>query len=133
MSNLSTAVRNARAEAIEATIGASAKLLIFSGAKPANCAAADPSGLLATIDLPADWLTAAASGVVSKAGTWAGTGSGAGDAQSFRIKDNGGTTCHLQGTAGGAGSGMEMILTNANIAIGQAVSVSSYTWTEGNP
>ena len=38
---LSTAVRNARLDAIETAIGASAILRIRSGAVPANCAAAD--------------------------------------------------------------------------------------------
>jgi hypothetical protein len=130
MANLSTAVRNAKADAIEATIGASAKLLIFSGAKPANCAAADPSGLLCTINLPADWLTAAASGAVAKNGVWSGTGSGAGNAASWRIKDNAGTTCHMQGTA--AVSAAELILDNVNIAVGQTVTVNSFSWTEGD-
>jgi hypothetical protein len=130
MANLSTDVRNARADAIEAEIGASAKLFIFSGAKPANCAAADPSGLLCTIDLPADWLTAASNGAISKNGTWSGTASGSGTAQSWRIKDSTGTTCHMQGTAGEAAA--ELILDNTDINAGQTVTVSSFTWTEGD-
>jgi hypothetical protein len=38
---LSTAVRNARLDVIESTIGTSAVLRIRSGSVPANCAAAD--------------------------------------------------------------------------------------------
>jgi len=130
--NLSTALRNAKAGVIETTIGASAKLLIFSGAKPANCAAADPTGLLATLTLPADWLTAAANGAVTLNGSWTGSGSGAGVAASWRIKDNAGTTCHMQGDAGATGSGKELELDNTNIAVSQAITVSAFSWTEGN-
>jgi hypothetical protein len=127
---LSVDVRNARADAIEAEIGTSAKLLIFSGAQPANCAAADPAGLLCTIDLPSDWMAAASSGAVAKTGTWSGTASGTGTAASWRIKDNAGTTCHMQGSCG-EGSG-DMSLDNTDIASGQTVTVSSFTWTDGN-
>jgi hypothetical protein len=130
--NLSTGLRDARANAIESTIGASAKLYIFSGAKPANCAAADPAGLLCTINLPSDWLAAASAGAVSKAGTWSGTGSGAGNAASWRIKDNAGTTVHMQGTCGAPASGEDLILDNVSIAVSQVVTVNSFTWTDGN-
>jgi hypothetical protein len=129
---LSGSVRSARAAAIESGIGASAKLKIFSGAQPANCAAADPSGLLCTIDLPSDYLAAGAAGVVSKNGTWSGTGSGAGNAASWRIYATDGTTCHMQGSAGAPASGADMILDNVNIASGQTVTVNSFAWTDGN-
>ncbi len=45
----STTVRNAELDQIETTIGTTVTLVLFSGAEPANCAAADPSGVLATI------------------------------------------------------------------------------------
>lgn len=94
----SVAVRDGRNDAIETVIGATAKLLIFSGAKPVDCAAADPAGLLATLTLPADYMSNSSAGVKAKLGTWSGVGSGAGNAASYRIKDNAGTTCHMQGT-----------------------------------
>lgn len=93
-----TSVRNARADAVETTIGAAAKLYLFSGAKPTNCAAADPAGELASGALPSDWLAAASSGSKALAGTWIITAAANGDVASFRIKDNAGTTCHIQGT-----------------------------------
>ena len=54
----STFVRAARMVATVATIGASAKLLLFSGAEPANCLSADPAGLVATLSLPSTWMGA---------------------------------------------------------------------------
>ena len=48
----SVAVRNARLDAVESTIGTSAILEIRSGAQPANCAAADSGTLLASMSLP---------------------------------------------------------------------------------
>lgn len=127
---LSTAVRNARLDAVESTIGTSAKLYIFSGSVPANCAAADPAGLLATLTLPSDWMAAASSGAKALAGTWTGTGSAAGTGASFRIKDNAGTTCHLQGTFGT--SGTDMIADNAVIASGQTINITGFTLTDAN-
>lgn len=126
----SVAVRNAKLDQVEATVGPSAVLKIFSGAEPANCAAADPSGLLCTINLPADWMANAASGTKAKSGTWSGAASGTGTAVSWRIYDSGVTTCHLQGNCG-QGSG-DMSLDNTNIAIGQTVTVNSFTLTAGN-
>ena len=100
-------------------VGASAKLRIYSGAAPANCAAAASGTLLVEMNLPSDWMAAAASASKSKAGTWSGTAGAAGTAGYFRIVDNAGTTAHIQGTCGqGAG---DMSLDNTNIANGQTV------------
>lgn len=123
-------LRDARANVIESTIGASPILEIRTGAPPADCAAADTGTLLVSMTLPADWLTAAAggNGQVAKNGTWSGVGVAAGVAGHYRIKNAAGTVCHEQGTAGT--SGTDMILDNANIAVGQNVTVTTYTSTE---
>lgn len=122
----SVAVRNATLDAKETTIGTGALLKIFSGAEAVNCAAADPSGLLATLTLPSDWMAAAAAGSKAKAGVWSGTGSGAGVAASWRIYDSGAAACHIQGNT------TDMTFDNTNIAIGQAITVSTFTLTAGN-
>lgn len=122
----SVAVRNGQLDAIETTIGATAVMKIFSGAEPANCAAADPAGLLATLTLPADWLGAAASGVKSKAGVWTGTGSANGTAACWRIYDSAGTTCGMQGNT------TDAVFDNTNIASGQAITVNTFAITAGN-
>lgn len=127
----SVGARNNRLDSIETTVGTAPQLILYSGSVPANCAAADPTGVLATITLPSDWMTNAASGSKTiNNGPWTGIGSASGTAASFRIKDSTGTTCHIQGTAGM--SGTDMILDNSNIALGQTINVNTFTLTDGN-
>jgi hypothetical protein len=127
----SVAVRDARNDAIETVIGNSAKLYIYSGAEPENCAASDPSGLLATLSLPSDWIGTSLNGVKAKGAiVWSGIAAVAGVAASYRIKDSTGTTCHIQGSVG-IGTG-DLQLDNTNIAIGQTITISTYQITDGN-
>lgn len=128
---LSTAVRNARLDQIETTIGTAAKLELRTGAQEANCAAAATGTLLATLTLPTDWMAAAASGSKSLAGTWTGTGSAAGTAAHFRITDNAGTTCHMIGSVASP-SGGDLNLDNNVIAVSQTINVTSFTLTDAN-
>src|SRR5574337_1637890 len=102
---LDVATRHARLDVIQSTNGASCSLEIRSGSLPANCAATDAGTVLATINLPSDWMAAASSGSKAKSGTWQDTSADAsGTAAHFRIYDSGGTTCHIQGTAGTSGT-----------------------------
>lgn len=126
----STTLNNARLDVIESTIGTAPSLVLYSGAVPANCAAADPSGTLATLTLPSDWMAAASSNSKGLTGTWAGTGSAGGTAASFRIKA--GATCHIQGSVSATGGGGDLQLNNTSIANGQAITVTSFTVTAGN-
>lgn len=128
---LSTSVRNARLDAIETTISTSAILKIRTGAQPADCATADSGTVLATLNLPSDWMAAAASGSKAKAGTWQDTSAdAAGTAAHFRLYASDGTTCHIQGSVG-QGSG-DLSLDNTNIAAGQQVTINTFTLTDGN-
>lgn len=127
---LSTTMRNNRLDQFESTVGTAARLKIFSGSVPVNCAAADPAGLLATLVLPSDWMNAASGGQKTLLGTWSVAASGSGTAQSFRIYDSGVTTCHCQGTVG-LGSG-DLSLDNTSIANGQTVTIVTFTLTDGN-
>lgn len=126
----SVAVNNARLDAVETATGASAKLRIYTGSAPANCAAAASGTLLVEMSLPADWMNAASAASKTKLGTWSGTGAAAGTAGYFRIVDNAGTTAHVQGTCG-QGTG-DLSLDNTNIAVGQTVSVNSFTLNAAN-
>lgn len=126
----SVAVNNARLDAVESTAGATAKLRIYTGAAPANCAAAATGTLLVDMTLPADWMAAASSGSKAKSGTWSGTGVAAGTAGYFRIVDNAGTTAHIQGTCG-IGTG-DLQLDNTSIAISQTVTVNTFTLNAAN-
>lgn len=130
---LSDTVRNARVDAVETAIGTAPILEIRSGAQPANCAAADSGTLLASMTLPSDWLTAGSGGSKSKSGTWEDlTANAAGTAGHYRIKNSAGSTCHEQGSVSGSGGGGDIELNNTSIAVGQAVSITSFTRTDGN-
>ena len=130
---LSVAVRNARLDAIETTIGASAIMRIRTGAQPASCATADSGTVLATLNLPADYLAAASGGAKSLSGAWSdNSADAAGTAGHFRIYDSGGSTCHLQGTVTATGGGGDMTVDNAVFAPAQTFTVSTFTLTDGN-
>ena len=130
---LSTTVRNARLDAIEAAIGASAVLKIRSGSAPANVAAADSGTVLATLTLPSDWLAAASSGSKAKSGTWQDPSADAsGTAAHFRIYASDGTTAHIQGTVTVTGGGGDMTVDSVSFTAGQSFTISTFTLTDGN-
>lgn len=129
----SVAVRNARLDVVESTIGASAVLKIRSGAPPATCATADSGTVLATASLPSDWMAAASSGTKALSGSWADSSADAtGTAAHFRIYASDGTTCGMQGTVTATGGGGDMTVDNTSFAATQAFSVTSFTLTAGN-
>lgn len=130
---LSTDVRNARLDEVEVEIGTAPILEIRSGAKPANCAAADAGTLLASMTLPSDWMALAAAGVKGLSGTWEdASANAAGIAGHFRVKDSTGTTCHIQGDVSESGGGGDMILQNTDIALGQPITITQFDLTDGN-
>lgn len=129
----SVTVRNAKLDAIETAIGVSAVMKIRSGAAPANCATADSGTVLATLNLPSDWMSAASGGSKAKLGTWQDASADAtGTAGHYRIYASDGTTCHEQGTVTATGGGGDLQLDNTSIATGQTVTITAYTLTEGN-
>jgi hypothetical protein len=130
---LSAAVRNARLDAIESTIGTAAVLKIYdlTAGAPADCAAAITGTVLATITLPSDWMSAAAAGAKAKLGTWSdATADATGTADFFRLFASDGTTCGLQGTVGL--SATDMTLDNTSIVAGQSVTITGFTLTDAN-
>ncbi len=130
---LSTAVRNARLDAIETIAGTSAVLKLRTGAAPANVGTADSGTVLATLNLPSDWMAAAASGAKAKAGTWQDAAADAsGTAGHFRIYASDGTTCHIQGTITATGGGGDMTLDSTAITAGQSITITGFTLTDGN-
>jgi len=129
---LSVTARNDRLDVFETTVGTSPKLYIRTGAQPADCATADSGTLLATLDLPSDWMAAASSGSKAKAGAWAVAAADTGTAAHFRIKDSTGTTCHLQGSITATSGGGDMELDNTSISSGQTVTISTFELTDAN-
>lgn len=129
----STTVRNAQLDAIETAIGASAVLKIRTGSAPANCGTADSGTVLATCNLPADWMAAASSGSKAKSGTWEDTSAdNTGTAAHFRLYASDGTTCHAQGTVTATGGGGDMTVDNTSFAAGQAFTITGFTINAGN-
>jgi hypothetical protein len=129
----SVAVRNARLDTVESTIGTTAVLKIRTGAPPASCATADSGTVLATLTLPSDWMAAASSGTKAMAGTWQdASADAAGTAAHFRLYASDGTTCGAQGTVTATGGGGDMTVDNTVFAAAQSFSVTSFTLTAGN-
>ena len=130
---LSVAVRNARLDAFETTVGTAAILRIRTGTQPGSCATADSGTVLAEATLPSDWMAAASSGSKGLSGTWQdASANAAGTAGHFRLYDAAGTTCHLQGTVTATGGGGDMELNNTSIASTQTVTITSFTLTDAN-
>lgn len=124
----SVASMNAALDAIETATGASAVLKIRSGAVPATCATADSGTVLATLNLPADWMAAASGASKALSGTWQDlSADAAGTAGHFRIYASDGTTCHIQGNITATGGGGDMTLDNVSIAAGQQITVTAFT------
>ena len=139
----STAVRNARLDAVETNINSTGSnavtLNIYSGSAPANCAANTTGTLLASIPLsttgsPVDWMAAAASGAKSKNGTWTDASADAtGTAGYFRIFASASAFangCEIQGTVGT--SGTDMIVNSTSFVAGNSFTVNTFTLTDGN-
>src|SRR4051812_9949867 len=107
----SVAVRNAKGNAYEATIGTAPILRLYTGAPPANCAAARTGTLVAAATLPSDWYNAFSSATSTKIGTWEDTSAdNAGTVGHYALMDSAGTTCHEQGTVTATGGGGDLTL-----------------------
>lgn len=129
------ATRNARLDTIESTNGASCSLEIRTGAQPATCATAGSGTILATINLPADWMAAASGGAKAISGSWVDSSAdNTGTAAHFRVynsqatKDN--TTCFMQGSV--ATSAADMIVDSVSFTASQQFTVTAFTLTDGN-
>lgn len=126
----STTVRNGMLDAIETAMGVSAKLQMYTGAMPANCAAAASGTKLVEYSLASDWAAAAASGSKALSNLpLSVTTLAAGTAGYYRFVDNAGTTCHEQGTVTLTGGGGDMTIDNTTFTSGQTVQVTAFTKT----
>ena len=126
----STAYRNALLDQLATTAGSSEVIKIFTGAVPANCAAADSGTLLVEFDLAATSWSTAASGAKTLADlTLTATAAGTGSAGYFRLYNTGATTAHMQGTVTATGGGGDMTVDNVSIANGQTVNITGFTLT----
>lgn len=123
-------LRNNMLDQITTRAGASALLRIYDGARPATGGAA--TTLLAELTCNATFAPAAAAGVLTlNAITQDSSANATGTATWFRIVQSDGTTHVLDGNVGTSGS--DLNLNTTSIVAGAAVSVTSFTITEGNP
>ena len=129
----STAVRNAMLDAIETQGGTSAVLKIRTGSAPADCGTADSGTVLATLNLPSDWMAAASGGAKSKTGTWSDSSADAtGTAGHWRLYASDGTTVLAQGTVTATGGGGDMTVDSTSFTAGQVFTVNTFTFSAGN-
>ena len=126
----SVAFRGAALDQIETVLGVSAKLRIYSGAVPANTAAAATGTLLADITMASDWAAAASAGSKALSGVPLNTtAAAAGTAGYFRFVDSAGTTTTAQGTVTATGGGGDLTFDNPTFTLGQALSITGFTFT----
>jgi hypothetical protein len=125
----STAIRNARADAITTGAGGSAKLRIYNGTRPATGGAA--TTLLAELTCNATFAPAASGGTLTLNSIASDTAADAtGTATWARIVKSDGTTHVLDCSVGT--SGAHINLNTVSIVAGATVSVTSAVFTEGN-
>lgn len=127
----STTLRNAQLDAVTTTAGASGKLRIYSGTRPANVAASITGTLLAELTCNATFAPAASSGVLTlNSITQDASADATGTATHFRLWKSDGTTAVIDGDVGTSGS--DLNLNSTSITSGATVSVTSFTITCGN-
>jgi hypothetical protein len=126
-------VQNALLDAIENNIGTSPVLKIRSGAAPTHVTDADSGTVLATLNLPTDWMAGASGGTKDKSGTWQDASADAGGtAQHWRLYDSG-AVCRMQGTVTAVGGGGDIEIVSTTITLGEVVTVTLFRWTAPNP
>ena len=121
-------LRNARLDAITTFVGASGKLRLYSGVRPATGGAA--TTLLVELTLNATFAPAAAAGVLTANAITSGTAVATGTASWARIFKSDGTTIAID--LGVGTSGQEVTIATTSIVSGATVSVSSLVITAGN-
>ena len=131
---LSTSLRNARADLIETHIGPAPVLRLRTGAQPANCAAPDAGSAVISYTLPSDWAAPAANGSKAFNGIPVATGpaTGAGTLGHYRLYAADGVTCHKQGSITITLGGGDMTVDAIQVNLNQVVQITSWTLAEGN-
>lgn len=127
----STELRNAKLDANTAVIGNAGKLEIYAGTDTSGTNNAEGT-LLATFTLGSPFAPSASGGAQSPTLPAATTGVTSGTAGWARVTKADGSTAVMDLTVGLAGSGAQVILSTLAITAGGAVSIVSWTITDGN-
>jgi hypothetical protein len=126
---MSTTLRNARLDAITTAVGASGKLRIYDGTRPATGGTA--TTLLAELTLNATFAPAASGGTLTLNAITADSSADAtGTATWGRIVKSDGTTFVMDVSVGT--SGADINLNTTSLVTGANVAVTSAVFTEGN-
>lgn len=126
----SIAQKAAQQNALTTVLGSGALLLIYAGTQPATPdTAATGSTLLATLTCATPFAPTTTTATLTLGTITGANAVAAGTAAWYRITTSAanGNVAHIDGTVGTTAS--DLILTNTNIAVGQAVSVSSSTYS----
>lgn len=124
----SVALRNAQLDAITTAVGASGKIRIYSGTRPATGGTA--TTLLAELPCSAAFAPAASAGVLTvNTITSDSSADATGTASWFRVL----TSANVAVIDGDVGtSGSDLNLNSVSLTAGGTVSISSFTITAGN-
>lgn len=124
--------RNAILQAIETEVRGSAVVEFRTGAQPASAGTTDSGTLLATMQLPADYLSAPVSGATDKSGTWTTTVSAAGTPGHFRMKNSAASITYIQGAITSTGGSGDLKFDSVDWVTAQTVTISTWTFVAGN-
>lgn len=129
---LTTAVRNARLDAITTAIGASGLIKIYTASQPADAnTAVSGQTLLGTLTCNATFAPSASGGVLTlNSITQDSSADATGTAAWFRMLKSDATTVIMDGTVGT--SGADLNLNTTSIVTGGPITISSFTITDGN-
>lgn len=122
-------LRNAMLDAITTFAGASCKLSIYSGTRPATGGTATTQ--LAQLTCNATFAPASSGGVLTLNSITSAAAGATGTATWFRLFKSDGSTIVFDGDVGT--SGADLNLNSTAISSGATVSVTSATITAGNP
>lgn len=127
----STVVRNALLDSMQTTIGVSARVQLWSGPQPTNCATAASGVKLAEWQLASTWSNPASGGVKSLIVSPVLTtlGLAAGSVGYYRFTDSTATVCHEQGAVSATGGGGDLTIDNIVIAVSQTIQITGFTKT----
>lgn len=125
--DLNATIANAILDTYDTHFPAGSILEFRSGAAPGADNAASGT-LLASITLPATPWAAAGSSSKAKNGTWSDVGVAAGNIGHYRLK-NAADTKREEGSVTATGGGGDVTVDNINIAVGQTITVNSFTKT----
>lgn len=125
---ISDALANAMLDAWETAIGVSPIMRLRTGAQPVNVAAASTGTVVATIPLPADFMTNAAARSKALQGTWQdASADAAGTVGHYEIVGSNGSTRMEQGSVTATGGGGDMTIDNVVVAAGQQITITAFT------